>query len=66
MWRVYKESGRPWPTLDDDDLIDYMIMEAVSMKVMKEDQKSKKDAEKRDWKKDKAGLDALRDIKLHN
>jgi hypothetical protein len=46
MWRVCKEAGRPWPRLSDDDVIDYMVMEAVCLRVAREDEKAKKAAEK--------------------
>ncbi len=62
LWRVCKEAGRPFPQLDDDDVIDFMVMEAVALKVDKEDAKAQKKAEVKDWKKDKAGLDELREI----
>lgn len=48
MWRVYKESGRPWPVLcPEDDVIDYMVMEAVALKVRKEEEKAAKDAQRK-------------------
>lgn len=60
MWKVYQDSGRPWPTLCEDDLIDYMIMEAVFIKARKEESEAEKAAEKKEWKSDKSGFDALR------
>lgn len=51
MWRVYKEAGRPWPTVSEDDVIDYMVMEAVALKVRKEDEAARKEAERQEWKK---------------
>lgn len=47
MWRVCKDAGRPWPVLCDDDVIDYMVMEAVAIKVRKAEEKAAKDAERR-------------------
>jgi PHD/YefM family antitoxin component YafN of YafNO toxin-antitoxin module len=48
MWRVCKEAGRPWPVLcPEDDVIDYMVMEAVYLKVQKQDERHRKDAERR-------------------
>lgn len=35
MWRVYRSSKRPWPAFSEDDVIDYMVMEAVSAKAAK-------------------------------
>lgn len=50
MWRVCKAAGRPWPVLcPEDDVIDYMVMEAVALKIQKEDEKAKKDAERKQW-----------------
>ena len=45
LWRVHKDAGRPWPVIDDDDVIDYMVMEAISLKVRKEDEAARKKAE---------------------
>ena len=50
MWRVCKSAGRSWPVLSDDPVIDYMVMEAVFLKVQKEDEKARKDAERAAWK----------------
>jgi hypothetical protein len=62
MWRTCKEAGRPWPVLDDDPLIDYMIMEAVAVKAAKEEAKAQKEEEQKAWKKDKSGLDKLKNL----
>ena len=55
MWRVYKEAGRPWPVLSDDDVLDYMVMEAVALKVQSENRQAEEEAAKqeeiREWKK---------------
>lgn len=53
-----KEAGRPWPIVcKDDDVIDFMIMEAVAVKVHHEDvhaqEKAEKDREREEWKKTK-------------
>jgi hypothetical protein len=45
MWRVHKAAGREWPTLCEDDVIDYMVMEAVFMKVQAEDAAAEKKAQ---------------------
>lgn len=50
LWRVYKESGRPWPVICEDDVIDYMIMEAVLLKVRKEDKAAADKAKREEWK----------------
>jgi hypothetical protein len=52
MWRVHREAGRPWPTLSEDSVIDYMVMEAVAIKVRKEDDEAEKKRKRDEWKKD--------------
>ena len=56
MWRTYKAANRPWPVLDKDDVIDYMVMEAVSMKIRKEDNEAEKQQERKSFKKDHSKL----------
>lgn len=53
MWRVYKEAGRPWPTISEDPVLDYMVMEAVALKVRKEDREAEKERRREDFKKQK-------------
>jgi hypothetical protein len=65
LWRVYKEAGRPWPTFcPEDDVVDYMVMEAVAIKASKEDQeaqkKAQKEKEKEAWKQDFSELEEHR------
>lgn len=52
MWRVCKSAGRPWPVICEDDVLDFMICEAVALKVRKEDEAAQKEAERNQWKKD--------------
>jgi hypothetical protein len=53
MWRVCKDAGRPWPVIcPDDDVLDYMVMEAVALKVRKEEREAEKQVEKNQWKKE--------------
>ena len=52
MWRVCKDAGRPWPRLSDDDVIDYMVMEAVAIRVRKREQEQEKAQERERWKKE--------------
>lgn len=47
MWQVYKDGGRPWPVLDEDDVIDYMVMEAVAIKVRDEERRAQKEAKRK-------------------
>ena len=51
LWRVCKAAGRPWPVLDPDDVIDFMVMEAVEVNVLKDDQKRAKKQEREEWKR---------------
>lgn len=45
MWRVCKDANRPWPILcPDDDVLDYMVMEAVALKARKETNDAEKAA----------------------
>lgn len=56
MWRVHRDAGRPWPTLSDDPVIDYMLMEAVALKVREEDAAAEKKRQRDEWKKDRGHL----------
>lgn len=56
LWRVYKASGRPWPVVCDDDVIDYMVMEAVAVKAGKEDEKEREKQKRESWKENKDHL----------
>jgi hypothetical protein len=48
MWRVCRSAGRPWPVVcPEDDVIDYMIMEAVALKARKQDEQDRKEADKK-------------------
>jgi hypothetical protein len=41
-------------------VIDYMIMEAIHLKVQKEDAEAQKRAEQKDWKRDTSKLEDYR------
>jgi len=64
LWRVCKEAGRAWPTISEDPVLDFMVMEAVAIKVKEEDKKLAKEAEKeakrKKFKEDKSGLEQYR------
>lgn len=64
MWRVLRSAGRPWPVLSEDDVLDYMVMEAVKLKVDLEDEEARKEAEKaaarKGFKKDTSSLEQFR------
>ena len=54
MWRAHKAAGRPWPVISSDPVVDYMVMEAVAIKVKDEDAKAEKEQERKDFKKKNA------------
>lgn len=62
LWHIHKQAGRPWPTLSEDDVTDYMVMEAVAIKAAKQEEKAQRQAKAQDFKQDKEGLDRLRSI----
>jgi hypothetical protein len=51
IWRTCKAANRPFPQLVEDDVLDYLITEAVTLKVTKEDREEEKKA------RDKAEMD---------
>jgi hypothetical protein len=57
--RVSKEAGRPLPRFSDDDVIDYQVAEAVTMRRLQSDAEIQREAaEKRkldEWRKGKPG-----------
>jgi hypothetical protein len=58
---VHKEAGRPWPIVcPEDDVIDYMVMEAVAIRVKEADEKAAKQAKIKDWQGKTSSLDHLR------
>lgn len=56
MMRVCKESKRPFPQMSDDDVIDYLVTEAVTFKMLKEQKEAEKEAEVEEWKRDVSSL----------
>lgn len=46
--------------MDDDDVIDFMIMESVATAAAVDKQEAEKAAERKNWRKDKSGLERLR------
>lgn len=60
LWRACNAAGRPWPVLDEDDVIDYMVMEAVAAKVAKADEEQRKVSERTKWKKNTGNLEQFR------
>lgn len=50
MWRVHRAANRPWPILSDDPIVDYMVMEAVFLRVQQEEADAEKERARKDWK----------------
>ena len=50
MMRVCKEARRPFPQLSDDDVIDYIVTEAITFKMLKEQKDAEQKAEIEKWK----------------
>jgi hypothetical protein len=46
--------------MDSDDVIDYMIMEALSVKQAKEERDAEKERKRKEWQNDGDGLARLR------
>lgn len=57
---MFQAANRPWPVISEDSVIDYMVMEAVFIKVQKEDRDAEKKAERQNWKKDTSNLEDFR------
>ena len=60
MWRANLAAGRPWPQISPDPVIDFMIMEAVVLKIRREDREAEREQEKKQFKKDFSSLDQYR------
>lgn len=46
LWRTCKAANRPFPTLSQDDVTDYLITEAVALKVARLDREAEEQAAK--------------------
>lgn len=44
IWRTCKAANRPFPQLVEDDVLDYLITEAVALKVAREDRDAHEEA----------------------
>ena len=64
LWRATKAAGRPWPRLSDDDVLDFMVMEAVAIRVRKIDDEAQRKAERaakrKEWQADTSELEKFR------
>ena len=50
MWRVYKEAGRPIPRFSEDDVLDYMVIESILLKLRREEEEAQKKVTTREWR----------------
>lgn len=54
IWISHTESGRPFPVFSQDDVLDYMVMEAVTLKALTQrreaQEKQEKHQERDSWK----------------
>lgn len=53
---MYKQSGRTIPKFSDDDVTDYKVLEALTLKALKQEAEDHKKQEREAWKKDRKGL----------
>lgn len=51
MWRAYRAAGREWPVLSSDEVVDFKVMEAVALKIQKEDADAHDKQMRKDWKR---------------
>lgn len=51
-----KAANQPFPVLAGDDVIDFMIVEALNLKDLKEQRKAEKEAKIKEWKSDISSL----------
>jgi hypothetical protein len=59
LLRVSRKAGRPLPRFSDDDVLDFMVAEAIVVKDALAEQKERKEAERAEWKTDRS---AIRDL----
>lgn len=59
LLRVSRRAGRPLPKFSDDDVLDFMVAEAIVIKDAQEEKKERKEAERAEWKTDRS---AIRDL----
>ncbi len=53
-----EKSGRPLPQFSEDDVIDFMVTEAVVYRAAADQAKADKEAERKAWRKGHKGLAA--------
>lgn len=49
-WRVHKAAGRPYPKVCADEVVDYLVIEALALKAGKEREDAEVEAKKQAWK----------------
>lgn len=50
MWRVSSAANRPFPQVSDDDVLDFMVTEAVAVKVTAIDRKAEEERRRKEWR----------------
>lgn len=57
---VCKEAGRPIPPLSDDDVLDFMVVEALTFKMLEKRQEAQREADRKQRLKSHRGLRGLK------
>lgn len=58
LWLAYREAGRPFPKLSDDDVLDFLGVEAIRLKIGEEQRAGQDAKEREDWRKAHKGMTA--------
>lgn len=56
LWLTNREAGRPFPQVSDDDVLDYLVMEAIRVKIGEEAKEAQKDQERDSWRREVKGM----------
>lgn len=56
LWSVFRDAGRPFPRLTDDDVLDFVIVEAIRAKVGEEMRKADNEKQGEDFRGSHKGL----------
>lgn len=55
-WRATREAGRPIPTYSDDDVLDFMVVEAVMLSVNEAQKRVQEDHQSAEWRGGHKGM----------
>jgi hypothetical protein len=50
LYAAHKHTGDPFPTFSDDDVLDFLVKEAIVFRGLAEEAERAKEREKEDWK----------------